>query len=93
MGPARAERAQTGAAAGPARAQRAPTNTVLASLTARELEVLTQVAAGRTNQEIAAQLFISDRTVGVHVSHILAKLQVRSRVQATAVLLRNRVQS
>ena len=79
--------------AGPARAQRAPTNTVLASLTARELEVLTQVAAGRTNQEIAAQLFISDRTVGVHVSHILAKLQVRSRVQATAVLLRNRVQS
>jgi DNA-binding NarL/FixJ family response regulator len=61
----------------------------LAALTARELQVLAEVADGRTNQEIAQRLFISDRTVGVHVSHILDKLQVRSRVQASAVFLRS----
>jgi DNA-binding CsgD family transcriptional regulator len=62
----------------------------LATLTARELQVLAEVAEGRTNQAIANRLFISDRTVGVHVSHILDKLQVRSRVQASAVFLRSR---
>lgn len=61
----------------------------LAGLTDRELQVLTEVAAGRTNQEIADLLFISQRTVGVHVSRILHKLQVRTRVQATSVYLRS----
>ncbi|TWF74470.1 putative ATPase [Pseudonocardia hierapolitana] len=64
----------------------------LAALTARELEVLTELACGRTNREIAQRLFISEKTVGVHVSRIYAKLDVHSRVQASAVLLRARPQ-
>jgi DNA-binding NarL/FixJ family response regulator len=67
---------------------RSPRNEILAGLTVRELEVLTYVADGLTNDEIGRRLFISARTVGVHVSRILAKLQVRSRVQAGGVLLR-----
>ena len=43
-------------------------------LTARELEVLALVAIGRTNREIAAELFISAKTASVHVSNIMAKL-------------------
>jgi DNA-binding CsgD family transcriptional regulator len=60
----------------------------LATLTDREYEVLALVAAGLTNQEIGLRLFISPRTVGVHVSHVLAKLQVKSRVQASAIYQR-----
>jgi DNA-binding CsgD family transcriptional regulator/tetratricopeptide (TPR) repeat protein len=60
---------------------------LLGTLTARELEVLAGVAEGLTNREIARRLFISERTVGVHVSHILDKLQVRSRVQASGIYL------
>jgi len=52
------------------------------SLTSRELEVLLLVAAGRTNPEIGAVLFISRGTAGTHVSNILAKLGVRSRAEA-----------
>ncbi|WP_308190960.1 helix-turn-helix transcriptional regulator [Pseudonocardia terrae] len=61
---------------------------VLASLTPRETEVLAEIAAGHTNREIAQRLFISEKTVGIHVTHLLAKLGVRSRVQAGAVYLR-----
>ena len=52
------------------------------SLTDRELDVLALLAAGRTNREIGAELFISTKTVGHHVSHVLAKLEVRSRAEA-----------
>jgi DNA-binding CsgD family transcriptional regulator len=54
-------------------------------LTHREREVLFQVAAGRSNAQIAKVLFISPKTAGVHVSNILAKLGVASRVEAAAV--------
>ena len=52
------------------------------SLTPRELEVLELVAVGRTNPQIAEELFISKKTAGIHVSHILAKLGVSGRVEA-----------
>jgi len=51
-------------------------------LTARELEVLRHVAAGRSNREIGDALFITPKTASVHISNILRKLQVTSRVQA-----------
>jgi DNA-binding NarL/FixJ family response regulator len=51
-------------------------------LTDREHTVLTLVAEGHTNREIGAALFISEKTASVHVSRILAKLGVRSRVEA-----------
>jgi DNA-binding CsgD family transcriptional regulator/tetratricopeptide (TPR) repeat protein len=53
-------------------------------LTRRELEVLRLVALGRTNREVATTLFISEKTAGVHVSNILRKLDLRSRVEASA---------
>jgi DNA-binding NarL/FixJ family response regulator len=59
----------------------------LGALTGREREVLSAVAEGLTNREIGQRLFISERTVGVHVGHIFDKLQVRTRVQASRVYL------
>jgi DNA-binding NarL/FixJ family response regulator len=53
-------------------------------LTPRELQVLRLVAAGETNKAIAAELFLSDRTVDRHVSNIFTKLGVSSRAAATA---------
>ena len=53
-------------------------------LTAREVEVLTCLAAGRTNREIAAALVISEKTVGRHLAHIFTKLRVTSRTAAAA---------
>jgi DNA-binding NarL/FixJ family response regulator len=53
-------------------------------LTARELQVLRLVAAGQTNRSIAADLFLSERTVERHMSNILTKLGVSSRAAATA---------
>jgi DNA-binding CsgD family transcriptional regulator len=53
-------------------------------LTRRELEILRLVAVGRTNSEIARELVLSPRTVEMHVRHTLAKLDCRSRTEATA---------
>lgn len=58
-------------------------------LTVREGEVLRLVAAGRSNREIGEELFISAKTASVHVSNILAKLEVSSRVEAAAVAHRD----
>jgi DNA-binding NarL/FixJ family response regulator/tetratricopeptide (TPR) repeat protein len=57
-------------------------------LTAREREVLGLVALGRTNRQIASELFISENTAGVHVSNILGKLSVTGRGEAAAVAYR-----
>ncbi|WP_277750817.1 ATP-binding protein [Nonomuraea polychroma] len=59
-----------------------------AGLTAREAEVLRLVAEGLTNREIAERLFIAQKTASVHVSNILAKLEVSTRTQAAAAARR-----
>jgi len=53
-------------------------------LTARELEVLRLVTTGMTNRAIAAELFLSEKTVARHVSNIFTKLDLSSRAAATA---------
>ncbi|HXW43248.1 MAG TPA: AAA family ATPase [Streptosporangiaceae bacterium] len=70
---------------GSAAARRSP----LSVLTGREAEVLKLVAAGHSNREIGAELFIAPKTVSVHVSNILAKLGAASRTEAAAIALGN----
>ncbi|MBO4272891.1 response regulator transcription factor, partial [Microbispora triticiradicis] len=60
-------------------------------LSNREMEVVQAVARGRTNREIAAELFISLSTVKTHVSGIQAKLGVRNRVEIAAWAWENRL--
>jgi DNA-binding NarL/FixJ family response regulator len=57
----------------------------LAELTPRELEVLTEIARGKRNAEIAADMYLSEATIKTHVSRILAKLDLRDRVQAVVL--------
>ncbi|MFP7492666.1 response regulator transcription factor [Terribacillus saccharophilus] len=59
------------------------------TLTAREQEVLLLIAKGRSNQEIASELFIALKTVKVHVSNILSKLEVQDRTQAAIYVHEN----
>ncbi|MBD8025326.1 response regulator transcription factor [Ureibacillus sp. Re31] len=58
-------------------------------LTEREMEVLLLVAQGKTNQDIADELFIALKTVKTHVSNILAKLDVQDRTQAVVYAFQN----
>jgi len=76
---------------GPSRADTAADWAVAAALTPREIDVLRLVADGRSNAGIAEELFISVKTVSVHVSNILAKLGAASRGEAAAAAHRLRL--
>jgi DNA-binding NarL/FixJ family response regulator len=65
-----------------------PAERGLAGLTPREVEVLRLLVEGRSNRQIAEQLFISGKTASVHVTNILAKLGVHSRLEAAATARR-----
>ena len=65
-----------------------PAERTLAGLTPREVEVLRLLVEGRSNRQIAEQLFISGKTASVHVTNILAKLGVHSRLEAAATARR-----
>jgi DNA-binding NarL/FixJ family response regulator len=69
----------------PAEAAAAEPPAAVADLTPRERQVLALVAGGATNREIGAQLYMAEKTASVHVSRILAKLDVRTRTEAAAV--------
>jgi DNA-binding CsgD family transcriptional regulator/tetratricopeptide (TPR) repeat protein len=73
---------------GPASGDREPGLREALGLTPREADVLTLVARGYTNREIAAELVISVKTASVHVSHILQKLNAPNRLEASAIVHR-----
>ena len=79
---------ETDAGAGHAQDADEPDEAARFGLTAREREVLALVALGRTNRQIADELFISENTAGVHVSNILGKLGVTGRGEAAAIAYR-----
>ena len=58
------------------------------ALTAREVEVLQQIAGGNRNRDIAEKLFIAEETVKVHIKHIMEKLGATDRTQAVAIAVR-----
>ena len=63
----------------------------LAALTAQEQKILMLVAEGMTNKEIAAEIFLSDKTVKNYVSSILSKLNLERRAQAAAFVAKHRI--
>ncbi|MCW8100170.1 AAA family ATPase [Streptomyces tauricus] len=87
-----AQRARLTLARSPGRTPLAPADPAEAlGLTSRERDVLRLVAVGRTNRQIAEELFISPKTASVHVSNILGKLGVSGRGEAAAVAHRMRL--
>jgi DNA-binding NarL/FixJ family response regulator len=65
-------------------------NDELSVLTAQEQKILMLVAKGKTNKEIAAEVFLSDKTVKNYVSSILSKLNLERRAQAAAFVAKQR---
>ena len=57
----------------------------------REIEVLREMVKGKTNKEIAETLFVSEKTIKTHVSHIFSKLQVSDRTQAAIYAMENKL--
>lgn len=70
--------------------ERHPAQDPIYSLTDREMDVLQLIATGLSNKQIAAQLFISEETVKVHIRNLLRKLNVHSRVAATVLYLEHK---
>jgi NarL family two-component system response regulator LiaR len=66
-----------------------PQETSRGELTSRELEVIRGVAMGRTNREIAQELFISEKTVKTHISNMLGKLNLEHRTQLAIYAIKN----
>jgi len=64
---------------------------LLEELTKRELDVLKEIAKGKSNKEIAASLFITEKTVKTHVSNLLAKLELADRTQAALYAVKNQL--
>ncbi|RDU35226.1 DNA-binding response regulator [Neobacillus piezotolerans] len=62
---------------------------LLSELTKREMEVLKEIASGKSNKEISSSLFITEKTVKTHVSSILAKLELADRTQAALYAVKN----
>lgn len=73
------------------RDEKSKESTLIDSLTKREYEVLTLIAEGMNNREIAEKLFISEKTVKNHVSNIFKKINVADRVQAAIFTFRNNI--
>jgi DNA-binding CsgD family transcriptional regulator len=72
----------------PRRARRYDNRAGLTALSPREREVVEHVAQGRTNREVAAALFLSEKTVGTHLARIFEKLGVRSRTALATIIAR-----
>lgn len=68
-----------------------PKKSLLEELTKRELEVLKEIAKGKSNKEIAASLYITEKTVKTHVSNLLAKLELADRTQAALFAVKNKL--
>ena len=70
-----------------------PYDDELAQLTQQERKILLLVAEGKTNKEIAAEVFLSDKTVKNYVSSILSKLNLQRRAQAAAFVAKHKGES
>lgn len=64
---------------------------LLSELTKREMDVLKEIAKGKSNKEISASLFITEKTVKTHVSNLLAKLELADRTQAALYAVKNQL--
>ncbi|WP_419956059.1 response regulator [Neobacillus niacini] len=64
---------------------------LIEQLTKRELDVLREIARGKSNKEIASSLFITEKTVKTHVSNLLSKLELADRTQAALFAVKNQL--